>query len=492
MAGFLLLMATRNVIQFLLDNEKHAVNAVDPNTTVLDYLREHLQRIGTKEGCASGDCGACTVVLGELGDEGIRYRAINACITPLGHLHGKQLITVEDLQDGGRLHAVQQAMVDCHGSQCGFCTPGFVMSLFAHMKTHEQPNKAEIRESLGGNLCRCTGYRPILDAAIQMYEPASADQFTAREPATVANLEQITNQASPIDLVANDKRYHAPESIDELAALMRQYPGAKLLAGGTDLCLEMTQYLQELDVLLCTGRVRELLQLDDTGNALEIGAAVTYSDCEQVIVEQYPDLRELMERLGSRQVRNQGTLGGNIANASPIGDMLPFLIVIGADLVLRRGVEARTIAVEDFFVSYKKTALQPGEFIEHIVLPKARRGYLFRAYKISKRLGEDISVTCGAFHMKIEEGIVRDVKIAFGGMAGIPQRAKRSEAALRNQPWTQDTVDTAMTRLEDDFTPISDFRASADYRMHAAKNLLQRLFLENDSHPEELRVTYHG
>ncbi len=479
------------MIQFLLDNERHAVTAVDPNTTVLDYLREHLQRIGTKEGCASGDCGACTVVLGKLSDGSIRYSAINACITPLGQLHGKQLITVENLQQGGRLHAVQQSMVDCHGSQCGFCTPGFVMSLFAHMKTYEQPNKAEITETLGGNLCRCTGYRPILDAAVKMYDPASVDQFTAREPTTVAELELIESQASPIELVANDKRYHAPESIDELASLMQQYPDAKLLAGGTDLCLEMTQRLQEIDVLLYTGRVKELLQIVDTGTTLEIGAAVTYSDCEQVIVDQYPDLRELVERLGSRQIRNQGTLGGNIANASPIGDMLPFLIVVGADLVLRKGDVTRTIAVEDFFVSYKKTALQAEEFIEHIVIPKASKGYLFRAYKISKRLGEDVSVACGAFYIKVEEGIVRDVRIAFGGMAEIPQRAKQSEAALRNQPWTQATADTAMKRLEDDFTPISDFRASADYRMQAAKNLLQRLLLENDNLPEELRVTHH-
>jgi xanthine dehydrogenase small subunit len=477
------------VIRFLLGDKEHFITGVDPTITVLEYLRENLLRKGTKESCATGDCGACTVVLGELAAAGVRYRAINSCITPLGNLHGKQLITVEDLKNGGRLHAVQQAMVDCHGSQCGFCTPGFVMSMFAHLKTHDQSDKAELINSLDGNLCRCTGYRPILDAAMEMYDHTTEDLFAAGETATISSLEQIAGQTSPIELKANGRRYYAPETADELATFLRQHPGAKLLAGGTDLTLDMMQRLREPDVLVHTGRVKELLQVRDTGAALEIGAAVTYSDCEQALVEQYPDLRELFDRFGSRQIRNQGTLGGNIGNASPTGDMLPFLVVVGANLVLRDGDAVRTVAVEDFFVGYKNTVQCPEEFIERIVVPKARPGYLFRIYKVSKRLRDDVSATCGAFHIKIENGMVRDASVAFGGMAEIPKRANRCEEALREQPWTQGTIDTAMAALGQDFTPISDFRASAGYRMQASKNLLQRLFLESNSRASKLRVT---
>ncbi|MGI9292842.1 MAG: xanthine dehydrogenase small subunit [Pseudomonadales bacterium] len=480
------------MIKFLLNNEEHVIQDVDPNTSVLDYLREHLLRTGTKEGCASGDCGACTVVLGELDGQKIKYSAANSCIAPLGSLHGKQLITVEDLQDGGTLHPVQKAMVDCHGSQCGFCTPGFVMSMFAYRKSNAQPDRDSINEALGGNLCRCTGYRPIIDAAVQMYEPPLEDQFSTREAETVAALSKLNADKTSVELTGNGKKYFAPDNVQALADLLLQYPQAKLVVGGTDLSLEFTQFLREFEVLIYTGRVKELLEVKDGGDAIEIGAAVSYTDCKDVLIEQYPDLHELIERLGSRQIRNQGTVGGNVGNASPIGDMPPALIALDAQLVLRKGDASRVIPVADYFVSYKKTVQQSSEFIERIIVPKAKPDYLFRAYKISKRLEDDITATLGVFHVKLENGVVDYARIAFGGMAEIPKRATHCEEALQGQAWNQETIAAAMAALTDDFTPISDFRASADYRMQTSQNLLQRLYLETESSAGQVRVTHYA
>jgi xanthine dehydrogenase small subunit len=342
------------------------VENTDPNTLLLAYLRDHLGKTGTKEGCASGDCGACTVVLGELFAGELRYRAINACITPLGSIHGRQLITVEDLKQGPVLHAVQQAMVDHHGSQCGFCTPGFVMSMFAHLKTHDSPVREEILESLGGNLCRCTGYRPIVDAAVHMYDPATADTFSEQQVAIVASLEDIAADETEIELSHSGRRYIAPRTIASLAKTLQDNPDARLVAGATDLALEITQGLKEIETLVFTGRVPELLCCDDQGDKLLIGAAVSFSDCKDLLCSSWPQLKELIERLGSLQIRNQGTLGGNVGNASPIGDMPPVLLALQASLVLRRGEASRVIPVEEFYLSYKVTALQPGEFIERI------------------------------------------------------------------------------------------------------------------------------
>ncbi|MEH6570177.1 MAG: xanthine dehydrogenase small subunit [Halioglobus sp.] len=478
------------MVRFLLNNELCSIEDIDPNTTVLDYLRELLNKVGTKEGCASGDCGACTVVLGELGDDDIRYSAINSCITPIGNLHGKQLITVEDLKAEGVMHPVQQAMVDCHGSQCGFCTPGFVMSMFAYRKNHGKPERDSIIEALGGNLCRCTGYKPIMDAAVQMFDPAAPDQFSAREQATVTMLTQIATSQSPIHLAGKGKHYYSPTSSTELAKLLSANPEAKMVAGGTDLCLEITQFLREIDTLIYTGRVEEMLKITETTDSINIGAAVNYSDCKDILCREYPDLHELIERLGSRQIRNQGTLGGNVGNASPIGDMPPVLIALKAQLILRSESGSRTIDVEDYFVSYKVTSQQPGEFIESITIPKANKDYLFKAYKISKRLEDDISAVCGIFYLAINNGVVADASIAFGGMAEIPKRAGSCEQALINQPWSEATIASAMSALADDYAPISDFRASAAYRMQVSQNLLQRLFLETDG--TQARVTQYA
>ena len=479
------------MIKFLLNGDVHTVENLNPNTTVLAYLREHLRKTGTKEGCAAGDCGACTVVVGELDGDGIRYSHLMSCIALLPTLHGKQLITVEDLKHDGKLHPVQEAMVECHGSQCGFCTPGFIMSMFALRKNDPAPTRQRIEEELAGNLCRCTGYRPIIDAAVQMYDAPMDDQFSARESATVAQLKSINKQPD-VGLEGDGCRYFAPTSSKELCGLLLQYPDAHLLAGGTDLGLEITQFLRELETIIYVGNVADMRAVEESESSYKIGAAGTYSECVHLIEQEYPDFAEIFERLGSTQVRNVGTIGGNVGNGSPIGDTPPALIALNARLYLRKGDSERVIPAEDYFVDYKVTALQESEFIHAIEIPKAQAGYSFKMYKISKRLDDDISASCGAFLLKIEQGKVADVRIAFGGLAGIPKRAGHCEQALAGQPWNQATIDQAKLALVQDFTPLSDVRASAAYRMQVSSSLLQRCFLEIEQPTVLTRVTHYA
>ena len=480
------------MVKFLLNQSEITVDSADPNTTILEFLREHLHRTGTKEGCASGDCGACTVVVAEADGEKLAYRSANACITAIGSLHGKQLITVEDLQHQNP-HPVQQAMVDCHGSQCGFCTPGFIMSMFALRKNSPTADPHNIIESLGGNLCRCTGYRPIVDAAEKIFESPCEDHFSRGEQKVLEVLNAINKEQTEVVLSKAGKHFFSPTSTADLAELLLEYPQAKLLAGGTDLCLEFTQFLRDAEILIYTGRVGDMSQVKLTDRSLELGAAVTYSQAKDSLVELYPDLHELIERLGSLQIRNQGTIAGNIGNASPIGDMPPVLIALNAQLLLRRGDQTRLVAVEDYFVKYKVTVLQTSEFIERIYIPRAPAQQLFRAYKISKRLEDDISTTCGAFSLKVDQGTVSDIRIAFGGMAEIPKRAKHCERALRNQLWCPQTIELAASELTKDFAPISDFRASAEYRLTVSQNMLHRLFLELEkSTIQPVRITQYA
>jgi xanthine dehydrogenase small subunit len=481
------------VIQFLVNDELRSEHVLDPNLTVLDYLREHLHKTGTKEGCASGDCGACTVVVGELqtdesGTDSLRYRSLNSCLTFVAALDGKQLISVEGLKHQGQLHSVQQAMVDCHGSQCGFCTPGFVMSLFALQKNSAGADSQQAHEALAGNLCRCTGYRPILQAAAQACAQPSLDQFDQRQAQTIARLRSIA-PSSTGELVNGDKRCLVPLTVADLAHLYEAHPQARLLAGGTDLALEVTQLHRSLPVMIHVGNIAELKRIERDDDFLYIGAATALTDCYSALADEYPDFGHLLQRFASLQIRNQGTLGGNIGNASPIGDAPPLLIALGAQLVLRKGELRRTLALEDYFIDYRVTARQDSEFIESIIVPRASAARQFRAYKVSKRLDDDISAVCAAFCLQIEQGVVSTARAAFGGMAATPRRATHCEQALSGAAWTQDSVEEACAALAKDFSPLSDFRASKDYRLLTAQNLLRKCFIELQSPHIATRVT---
>ena len=460
---------TRDQVGFLLNGVRHDVpRDVPPTRTLLDYLRNDLRLTGTKEGCNEGDCGACTVVV--TGPDGVA-RAVNACIQFVPMVDGLSVTTVEGLSGpDGELHPVQQAMVDCHGSQCGFCTPGFVMSLYAAYQSPVVTH--EIDDMLAGNLCRCTGYGPIVAAAKRALAGA-----TRGSPAIGRDtLPEGDPRVAPTLVL--DGKFFAPTTIDELAHLYERHPDATILGGATDVGLWVNKQHRVLPVIISTQRVRELKQFGHRGSGdhLIIGSGVTYEDAFATLATHWPDLGELMRRLGSVQVRNSGTIGGNIANGSPIGDMAPALIALGASVELRKGKSPRSLPLEDYFLAYGKQDRQPGEFIEAISIPTGKSQ--LRCYKISKRFDQDISAVCGCFNLTVEDGRVAAARIAFGGMAGTPKRAKAVEAALIGKPWTLATSQAAQQAFAEDFQPISDMRASADYRLRVAKNLLLRCFHE--------------
>ena len=476
-------------IKFLLGDERREIEAIDPTMTVLNYLRLSERRCGTKEGCGEGDCGACTVVLGELAGDKIAYRAVNSCIQFMPTLDGRQLLTVEDLQSpNGSLHPVQQAMVDNHGSQCGFCTPGFVMSLFALYHDGITIDRQRIDDALAGNLCRCTGYGPIIAAANQMRQKGAQDRFSKNSSATVQALRELQHQTMTHVAAGDGRRYFAPRQADELATLLLEHPGAILLAGGTDVGLWVTKQHRRLDPVIYLGDVAELQRLTSTPTAIEIGAGVTYARLLPLLAGEYPDFGELLRRLGSSQIRNSGTMGGNVANGSPIGDSPPALIALAARLVLRRGAERREIALEDFFIDYGKQDRRPGEFVEKILLPRRDKDRLFNCYKISKRFDQDITASLGAFNLKLEKGRVGDIHICFGGMAATPKRAHQCEKAMIGKPWTRETIAGGQAALRRDYTPISDMRASKTYRSLISENLLLKFFHETSEPDTETRV----
>ena len=468
---------SRDRIRFVLDGDIIELDDVDPTRTVLQFLREDLRRTGTKEGCAEGDCGACTVVVAELEGSGddVRLRPVNSCIQFLATLDGKELITVESLNRGGAaLHPVQRAMVDHHGSQCGFCTPGFVMSLFALYENQDAPSRREIDDALAGNLCRCTGYRPIIAAARSMYdEPGNG--VTIAHPAL---LRAIAPEGR-LSVSRDGRWFHAPETADELAELLAANPDATLLAGGTDVGLWVTKQFRKIDTIVYTGRVRELREISETPAQLEIGAAVSFTDAIPPIVGQYPGLDEMFRRFASPPIRNTGTLGGNVANGSPIGDSMPALMVIGATLVLRSASGTRAVTLEDFYHDYMVNDLRPGEFVAAIRIPKARPGDVVASYKWSKRFDQDISGVCTAYRLRLDGDKVAEVEIACGGMAATVKRAAHCESAIRGREWNETTVEKAMAALARDFNPISDMRATADVRLRTCQNLLKRFFLES-------------
>jgi xanthine dehydrogenase small subunit len=466
---------TRDVVRFRLDGRVVEIANPDPTLTLLRWLRSDGKRPGTKEGCAEGDCGACTVVVADGAEAAPVFRAVNACILFLPMLDGLTLYTVESLSPAdGKLHPVQQAMVDLSGSQCGFCTPGFVMSLYAHYRNSAPTDDDTVHDALAGNLCRCTGYGPIVAAARAMNAPPHAAE---EAPAALAPDGMLAlDFADPRGM---RRKFFAPRSLAELEAVSREHPDATYVAGATDVGLWVTKKLQVLQTVISLNSVAELRVLRDNGDTLEIGAGVRYSEAFAALAALSPDLGELLRRLGSVQVRNAGTIGGNIANGSPIGDSPPPLIALGAQIVLNKGGVRRTLALEDFYIAYGKQDRSPGEFVETIIVPKPKPGMVFHTYKLSKRFDQDISAVCAAIALTLDKGAARDVRIAYGGMAATPKRARAAEAALEGKPWNAASVEAAMAALEQDFTPLTDMRASAAYRRTAAQNLLRRALLES-------------
>jgi xanthine dehydrogenase small subunit len=485
------------MIRFLLDGEVVELDGDSPQSTALDLIRYKLRRTGTKEGCAEGDCGACTVLLGELispdpfvlsevearsttpfdlaqdereltGGDRVQWRAVNACILFTPMLDGKALLTVESLSRNGALHPVQREMVERHGSQCGFCTPGFIMSLYGRSVGALGTEGTPVADVISGNLCRCTGYGPIL-ASGEAIAPAAPD-----DAATIAALKTLEPGGKGNDWVS-------PATADELAALLIEHPDARIVAGATDVGLWVTKQHRDLGTMIFIGDVPDLRRIAETEEGLTIGAGVRYSEAAEALARLHPDLGELVRRIAGLQVRNAGTIGGNIANGSPIGDMPPALIALGATLTLRRGGERRTIPLESFFLSYGKQDRAPSEFVESVFIPRPAPDDLVRIVKLSKRFDSDISAVCGAFLLTIESNVVTRARIAFGGMAGIPARASQAEAALIGQPWSEATVEAAAQALAHDYTPLDDLRASSAYRITVAANLLRRLWIEQSS-----------
>jgi xanthine dehydrogenase small subunit len=460
------------VIQFILNHNVVQLEDLQADKTLLDFLRLDKNLTGSKEGCASGDCGACTVVIAEPNSAGdaLNYKSINSCISLLGSLHGKQVITVDSLKSGAELHPIQQVMVDEHGSQCGFCTPGFVMSLFAMSKNKISAERSAVVENIDGNLCRCTGYRPIIDAALSVLDQSFTDDFDKNSQQVLETLKGIKS--------AENENFFVPETVSELSQFTQQYPEARLLAGGTDLGLDITQGLQALEKVIYIGRVKELKQITETDDEITIGAGVTYQECEEHLSQAYPSLRNHLHRFASTQIRNVGTLGGNVANASPIGDMPPVLVALDASLVLQKGDVARTVKIDDFYTGYKQTVLEEGEFLRDIVIPKNKPDHHFVVYKISKRHADDISAICAAFYLHIEAGKISSIRIGMGGMAATVKRAINCEKYLKDQVLSRETLDEAKMKIATDFEPMSDVRATNEYRILMAQNLLERLFIE--------------
>ena len=475
------------------------LGAINPNTTVLEWLRNN-QLVGTKEGCASGDCGACTAVIGEIVTNNksskVEYKSINTCMALAYGLVGKHLVTVEGLAEEGKLHPSQKAMVLENGSQCGFCTPGFVMSLFALYQNKNSVDLHQINEALSGNLCRCTGYKPIIAAAFSMFNEKSDEplDYYKKNQKNITKILGELNNPKHISLSYKKSnktiKYDAPSTINELSNVLINSTSANIIAAGTDLSLEITQSMKEFSHIVSVNQVIELKEIKDNAKELEIGAAVSYEDAASCLITNWPDLGPFLQRFASLPIKNWATIGGNIANASPIGDMPPVLIALDAKLKLRKGPVSRTINLEDFFITYKKTVIQQGEFIESIIIPKPNENQRLITHKMSKRYEDDISAVCMAINITSTNNKPESFKIAFGGMSGIPQRSNILENFLLKN-WQEDNIAALSYKvLKEEFSPFTDVRATSEYRLQVSANLIKKTILMYQDQPVENLAEY--
>jgi xanthine dehydrogenase small subunit len=466
-------------IRFLLDEDVVEIAEVDPTATLLDHLRYRMARTGTKEGCAEGDCGACTVLVGTLAGDAVTWRAVNACILFLPMLDGKALLTVESLAGAAdALNPLQVCMAANGSSQCGFCTPGFVMSLYGRA-IGASGAELPVADVIAGNLCRCTGYGPILEAGETVVSLPRDDATTVAALKAIARTGTVSGRHG-------EQTWFFPDTAEALAEILATHPEARIVAGATDVGLWVTKGLRTLDTLVFVGDIAELQTIAETHDALTLGAGVRYADAHAAFARLHPELGELTRRLGGLQVRNAATIGGNIANGSPIGDGPPALIALGAEVTLRNAAGERTMPLEAYFIAYGEQDRRLGEFVERINIPRPGADDLVHISKLSRRFDSDISAVCGAFRLTVRDGIVTAARVAFGGMAATPRRAPACEAALTGQPFTADTIAAAAEALRGDFTPLTDVRGSAAYRIEVAANLLWRLWHKAQGTPVSL------